>query len=406
MLTSHVSPGSSLPRAPVHVTANAPRGIAGGVQLLTEAPRNRVPIAGTIYPGAKVLTKKNAAVAAYSEIYRKGIEEGKSFSVIERELEQAGAGRNPLRMLNLPYFRVREADFRDPANARKLLTMYGKEKATGAGQKLRLRRFPIMFPVDDEEVILPHSLTAYAANTIRFFSRNRDGARHCMTLAARPNFGRTFGGRQEVVNPERSTCDPEQCRVYADGDCNLTGHFQFYVPGIAGAGMLRVPTRSFYSIDEALTQLRIVRALRGSVAGLIEGRPIFYLSKELREVSWLSPEGPKRVEQYLIVLTADVEMVQLAVERQRSERAALVAAASPVVEAPAPLPELAVAMTLANELGVAAEEMEILGGSPRWTSDPGLIASCVQQLERAKAHPKDLDALRERLAIMIEGRQP
>jgi len=405
MLTSQAAASSSLPHGAVHVVATTPRGITGGVQLLTESPRSRVPIAGTIYPGAKVLTKKNAEDPRFAEIYRKGIEAGKSFAAIERELEQAGAGRNPLRMLNLPYFRVREADFRDGASARKLLTMYGKEEMTAGGAKLRLRRFPIMFPVDDEEIILPHSLNAYSANSIRYFSRNRDGQRHCMQLVARPNLGRAFGGRQEVVNPERTVCDPESCPVYSNGECNLTGSFQFYVPGISGAGMLRVPTRSFYSIDEALTQLRIVRALRGSVAGLIDGRPFFYLSKELREVTWLSPEGPRRVEQHLIVLTADVEMVELAVERQKRERAAL--AAPSMLNASETTPrELLAALALAKELGIDGDELAILSGSPRWTTDQALIAACTEQLERAKARPEALEALRERLAIMSEGRQP
>lgn len=399
MMNSNVG-ADARPGAPSPlVTTTRPISFTGPAQLLSEAPRRRIPIAGTIYPGTKVLTKATSASARFKEIYAEGIAAGRSFEQIEGDLVAAGAGDNPLRMLNLPFFRIRGADFVDPANADKMLEMYGEDMAERSGKLVRrVRRFPVMFPTDDESIVIPHSLMSYRASTLRYFSKEERGQRKCMLLGAMPAGTRAFGGRPELENPERPVCDPNRCPEYQSNNCNLTGAFQFYVPGIVGSGLLRVPTRSFYSISEALTQMRLVRQLRGSIAGLVDGKPFFHLSRELREVSWLAPEGPRRIQQYLIVLTADLDMVQMAAGQRQA------ALPPPSVE-PAP-PALMQVTHLAKLLDLDEECLDAIAGNPAWRQQPTAVAAMQEKLAAAASQSGGAEALRERAAIIIEGSQP
>lgn len=380
----------------------------GGTQLLTETPRRQPPVAGTIHAGAKVLTKANSQNTVLVDIYSKGMLAGNSYNDIEEELKQAGGGRNPLRMVNLPYFNVRRGDFRDPSVAERLLALYGTDVTSEKGTKRRLQRFPIMFPTDDENLIVRHSLAAWSASTIRFWSESRDGERFCMTKAMPEKGKRQFGGRENVVNPERPICQPKSCPEYQSNACNLTGALQFYVPGIQGTGLLRLPTRSFYALDAALAEIALVRARRGSVAGLIDGKPFFYISKQRQEVSWLSPNGPTRVWQDVIVLESDMDMVESQSLRQNTFHLAAAngsAAAQPIENA-AVIDEISSITLAASQIGLSFDDVNRLmsrTAHENWTQDEAALDRCLALLGEAAVDRASRESLLERVAIMGEG---
>lgn len=403
----NVAPNATA-RQPIAVTSTRVIPLNGSTQLLTETPRRQPPVAGTIHAGAKVLTKANSQNAVLVDIYSKGMLAGRSYNDIEDELKNAGGGRNPLRMVNLPYFNVRRGDFRDPSVAERLIALYGTDADSGNGTKRRLRRFPIMFPTDDENLIVRHSLAAWSASTIRFWSESRDGERFCMTKATPEKGKRQFGGRENIVNPERAKCDPKNCAEYQSKACNLTGALQFYVPGIQGTGLMRLPTRSFYALDAALSELALVRARRGSVAGLIDGKPFFYISKQRQEVSWLSPDGPTRVWQDVIVLESDMDMVESQSQRQVSlRRSATSAPQTNHASANAmTIDEISSITVAATELGLTFDDVNRFmcqTTHENWTQDEAALDKCAALLNDAIGDRSSRESLLERVAIMADG---
>ncbi len=393
-------------RHPLTVASTRTLPWKGEMQLLTESPRRLPPIAGTIHAGAKVLTKANAQKPELVRIYQEGISSGRSYDEIERDLEAAGGGRNPLRMINMPYFNVRRGDFRDPAVAQRLIDLYGTELETSTGTKRRLQRFPIMFPTDDENLIIRHSLAAWSASSILFWSESREGERVCMTKATPKSGKRVFGGRENIVNPERPKCNPNECPVYQANSCNLTGALQFYVPGIQGTGLLRLPTRSFYALDAALAEMELVRARHGTVAGLIEGKPFFYITKQRKEVSWLSPDGPTRVWQDIIVLESDMDMIEAYAQKQASYRHAVMSSTGADSPSVSDTEEIENITVLAGQLGLSFDDvsryMTHKSGAD-WAHDELALESCTAILSAALVDDGKREELVERVAIMTGG---
>ena len=67
----------------------------------------RIPTAGRIRAGIKVLTRRAAEVAEARRIYDAGVAAGQSFDAIEREIAvQCPGVKNPLTPKNVPYFTV------------------------------------------------------------------------------------------------------------------------------------------------------------------------------------------------------------------------------------------------------------------------------------------------------------
>ena len=139
---------------------------------------------------------------------------------------------------NVPYFTVRRADFAMPEVADLILEKFGEDRGDGV---VRLYRFPVVFPADAWQAIMPHALMCYGASQLKYWSEySPDGReRYCMTFDPVPVDGngkrtvRIFGGRKHVVRAENGgRCDPETCAEYQAKQCNLTGRFIFLIPGI------------------------------------------------------------------------------------------------------------------------------------------------------------------------------
>ena len=298
--------------------------VPGGGALITptllgrSAPR--IPIGGRIRAGIKVLTRKAAEIATAKSIYEEGVSQGRSFDAIEREIIAKCDGlTNPLTPKNVPYFTVRGEDFPNPEIARQIMDLYAEDRGDGVR---RLYRFPVVFPADAWQNVMPHELVTWTSSERRFWSEySEDGqTRYCMTHQPVPvsNGQRTiriFGGRKTMPRQQNSgLCEPEACPEYQTKKCNLSGRFIFFIPGIRTLDAFELGTNSFYAMQAAIEKFQAIGFMRGGrISGFLDGkRTPFYITKRLVEVSRIGDDGrPTRVSHWLIELEAPVDITAL-----------------------------------------------------------------------------------------------
>jgi hypothetical protein len=297
------------------------QGGALAVPTLLGRTAPRIPVAGRIRAGIKVLTRRAAENERVRAIYERGVEQGKSFDTIEREIADAAPDlKNPLAPKNVPYFTVRGEDFPNPEIARQITDLFGEDRGDGAK---RLYRLPVVFPADAWQSVMPHELVAWTANERRFWSEYApDGqTRYCMSHAPVPVVSgtrraiRVWGGRKTMRRADNGgLCDPESCAEYQDRKCNLSGRFIFFIPGIKSISAFELPTNSFYAMNAAIQKFQTIGFMRGGrISGFLDGRHTpFYLTKRLVEVPRIDEEGrPVRTSQWLIELEAPVDVAAL-----------------------------------------------------------------------------------------------
>lgn len=280
----------------------------------------RLPTGGKIRAGIKVLTRRAAEVPRAQAIYEQGLNQGQTFDQIERALAEACPElKSPLVPRNVPWFTVRAQDFPNPELATQILDLHGEDRGEGR----RLYRFPVVFSTDRWQSVMPHELATWGAQDKRFWSEySTDGRwRHCMTHAPVPvdatgrRTVRLFGGRKAIPREDNGgLCQPECCPEYQQRQCNLTGRFLFFIPGIRSISAFELHTRSFYAMNAAIRTFETVAFLRGGrLAGFLDrqGTP-FYLTKRLIEVAHIDDQGrPVRVPQWIIELEAPVDVATL-----------------------------------------------------------------------------------------------
>ncbi|UCV17746.1 recombination directionality factor [Ferribacterium limneticum] len=299
--------------------------------LLGQSPA-RIPTGGKIRAGIKVLTKKAAEQPKAKAIYDQGVAAGQSFEQIERAItEVLPALKTPLVPRNVPWFTVRGQDFPNPEIAAEILVAYGEDRGEGR----HLYRFPVVFPSDYWQTVMPHELAAWGMHDKHYWSQySADGrVRHCMCHAPVPvdDTGRRtirlFGGRKTMVREENNgLCEPEACREYQARQCNLTGRFLFFIPGIRSISAFELHTNSFYAMNAAIQKFETVGFLRGGrISGFLDRqRTPFYLTKRLMEVAHIDEQGRAvRVPQWIIDLEAPVDVTALLRENEDTETAVL-----------------------------------------------------------------------------------
>jgi len=279
----------------------------------------RIPTCGSIRPGIKVLTKYGEGLSGAQDIYSRGVAAGAKWSAIEAEIvKRCNPERSPLTPKNVPYFTVKRADFSMPEIADRIMEMYGEDR----GEGVHLYRFPVAFPVDSWQAVLPHSLSAWSKSEQKFWSEyDANGVRICKMHAPLQVDERSkraikpFGGRPSILRPDNGgRCVPESCKEYQSGECKLTGRLIFYIPGISGSGAISLPLTSFYGMNGIRQQLELMLFVRGRIAGLQDGsKPLFYVTKRLEEVSRLNLETkkPEKAKQWIVCVEADIEMTKL-----------------------------------------------------------------------------------------------
>ena len=280
----------------------------------------RIPIGGRIRAGIKALTKRAADNPKAQDIYASGIADGKGFESIEADLARALPElKNPLVPRNVPYFTVRAEDFPNPELARLIMDKFSEDRGEGR----HLYRFPVVFPADAWQNVMPHEMVAWTSSERRFWSEySADGqTRYCKTYEAVPvdhngrRAIRVFGGRKAVLRQDNGgVCEPEACPEYQSRKCNLSGRFIFFIPGIPSISAFDLPTNSFYAMQAAIEKFQTIGFMRGGrISGFLDRqRTPFYLTKRLVEISRIDEEGrPSRVAQWLIELEAPIDVTAL-----------------------------------------------------------------------------------------------
>ena len=298
--------------------------------LLGQGPV-RIPAGGKIRAGIKVLTKKAAEHPKAKEIYERGVAADHSFEDIERAISEAVPElKTPLIPKNVPWFTVRSGDFPNPEIAKEILTAYGEDR--GDGTK-RLYRFPVVFPADMWQAVMPHELIAWGANEKKFWSEYApDGrVRYCKCYAQVPmdptgkRAIRIFGGRKATLRQENGgLCDPELCREYQNRQCNLSGRFIFFIPGIKSIGAFELHTNSFYAMNAAIQKFETIAFMRGGrISGFLDGkRTSFFITKKLKEVPHIDETGHAvRVAHWIIDLEAPIDVTALLRANEEDETA-------------------------------------------------------------------------------------
>ena len=290
----------------------------------------QIPIGGTVRAGIMVLTKKYAENERAQQLYERGVAAGKGFRLIERVI------RSKLRLedretilipKNVPYFTVRPDDFGgNPHTANAIWEQFSEEREVeGMGTVKEIFRLPIVLPTDSWQANMPHALKEFSGAGIKHWSEYSDDGvtRICLQLSAvevDPKAKRAikpFGGRKGVPRPNDETykqdgrCVPEQCPQYQKGDCKLSGKLLFYIPGIAGSSCIQLQTTSFYAMRQWRQTMELVSYLRGGrIAGRVDGKPLFVLTKEFQEVSSLDPKTGESVRrpQWITILESTIDM--------------------------------------------------------------------------------------------------
>jgi hypothetical protein len=290
----------------------------------------RIPTGGKIRAGIKVLTRRAAEQPLAREIYDEGVAAGQSFEQIERTLANALPDlKAPLVPRNVPWFTVREQDFSNPAIARQIIDTCGEDRGEGR----RVYRFPVVFPSDHWQTVMPHELAAWGSHEKRYWSEySADGrVRHCKCHAptSLDDSGkraiRLFGGRKTMLREDnQGLCEPEACHEYQHRQCNLSGRFLFFIPGIRSISAFELHTNSFYAMNAAIQKFETIGFLRGGrISGFLDReRTPFYLSKKLMDVAHIDDQGrPVRVRQWIIDLEAPVDVAALMRDGEDDEAA-------------------------------------------------------------------------------------
>src|SRR5262249_61043739 len=135
---------------------------------------------------------------------------------------------------------------------------------------------------DDWQVVMPHELAAWNASGKRFWSEyTQDGeTRLCMPYAsvavdpATKRAMRVFRGRNTQPRKDNDGgCDPERCPEYQRRECNLSGRFIFYIPGVPSLDAIELHTSSWYAVGDAIEKFRVISFMRGGrLSGFLDGK--------------------------------------------------------------------------------------------------------------------------------------
>jgi hypothetical protein len=126
---------------------------------------------------------------------------------------------------------------------------------------------------------------------------------------------RVFGGRKTMLRTENNgVCNPEGCAEYQNRQCNLSGRFVFYIPGIKSIDAIELHTNSFYAMNAAIQKFQTIAFMRGGrISGFLDGNQTpFYITKKLMNVPHIDSEGKAvRVKHWIIEMQAPVDVSAL-----------------------------------------------------------------------------------------------
>lgn len=284
------------------------------------APR----VSGKIRPGIMILTKNGETNKKAGVLYEQGVAAGKSFEEINDQISKE-CGTSLLRPVNTPFFTVRRSDFAMPEVADVIMQRFAEAREDGVK---RLYRFPVVFGSDEITRILDFRFQMFTASGLKFWSaESEDGQqRLCRMFAPLPKDEKTQrvvrmpGGRSVIARQDNGgLCNPEKCPEFQTGQCKMRGQLLFYIPGIPGSGMIEIPTGSKNFGFDSEARLQEILRLGGALPTLIDGKPVFWLTKRLRrDMPMIDYANGKttRTDQWIIEIEADLDMSRLRAANQ------------------------------------------------------------------------------------------
>lgn len=278
----------------------------------------RWPVSGRIRGGIQALSAgAKAAIPEAQEIYDEGLKSGASFEEIERAIRKKNPKytKKPLYPKNTPYFRLHNADFATVGDDVRILALYGEERDPILGPQLY--RLPIIFPVDDINVILNQSFATFRGKQRVYWSDPETGA--CMErIKIEKGSRRRFGAAKGTVRKEQ--CDPDTCDEFDNEECAHRGVLKFMIPGIIGAGIFEFPFTSVTTGFGVRGVLEMMLQSMGRIHGTFDGKPMFYLSKvrrNIHRIDWKRGEEMDSVQYIAQIEAAGVDMTRLFQNQER-----------------------------------------------------------------------------------------
>jgi len=245
----------------------------GGIQP------SRIQKVGSVHAGIKILTKAAENIPGMRETYSEGLAAGASFDEIGAALKRVPGcpAKDPLTMKNVPYFTVRQGDFRTPGAAQAIMDAYADVRFPDP--EPRLYAFPIVFMSDDLDLVYRQEYVAWSASGKHRWSEMRGDDLVCMRQGEVPVekvSRKIMGGIPPVVD---RLCDANDCPIFASGKCSHYATLAFWIPGVLGVGAIELTFKSPYAKLGITDSLDTVMAGLGRISGLHRGKPIFWISK-------------------------------------------------------------------------------------------------------------------------------
>ena len=209
---------------------------------------------------------------------------------------------------------------------------------------------------------------------------------------------RVFGGRKTTLRQENGgLCDPELCREYQNRQCNLSGRFIFFIPGIKSIGAFELHTNSFYAMNAAIQKFETIAFMRGGrISGFLDGkRASFFITKTLKEVPHIDETGRSvRVAHWIIELEAPIDVTALLRAHEEDETAIINGdQAARVLEGACPAADIAGAAPPGDagnsELPAASDAVEgEMSGASSQGNEPHAAVPRAQSTPSEDAKPK------------------
>jgi hypothetical protein len=260
----------------------------GGIQP------SRIQKVGIVHAGIKILTKAVENIPGMRETYTEGLAAGASFEEIGAALKRVPGcpQKDPLTMKNVPYYTVRQGDFRTPGAAQAIMDAYAEVRFPDP--EPRLYAFPIVFPSDDLDLVYRQEFVAWQASGKLRWSEMRGEDLVCMRPGDVP-VDKTNRKRMGAIPAfEDRMCDPNDCQLFATGKCSHWATLAFWIPVVKGVGVVELTFKSIYAKLGIGPSLEAVMLGLGRISGLHNKQPIFWVSKSLDGVTRANFETGRR----------------------------------------------------------------------------------------------------------------
>lgn len=387
-------------------------GSGGGIQP------SRIQKVGAVHAGIKVLTKACEGLPGMMDTYKEGLAAGASFDEIGLALKllpscpkDARGPKECLTMKNVPYFSVRQGDFRTPGAAQAIMDAHAEVRFPDP--EPRLYAFPIVFMSDDLDLVYRQEYTAWSASGRHRWSQMQGEDLVCMRPGDVPvekTARKVMGGIPPVVD---RLCDANDCPLFASGKCAHYATLAFWIPGVLGVGAIELTFKSPYAKLGITDSLETVMAGLGRISGLHRGKPIFWISKSFDGVMRANREkGVRELTHHWIihVEASGLDMMDVLGAGQSDclgqlpapdpdEIRALEAPVSAVVEAP-----VSTAPTAAPEVKELRGQLAALRDTLGW-EDADLKEWVDGQGYKVEAPAHDLDCLKDMVAKLAGAAQ-